>query len=367
MTYTKCGHEPHRTQAFTRMSTARPQVLLVDDDRRTLDVLGAVLGTQGFDVTSAASPSSAIALLKNTPFDAVVTDVVFDGFAEGGSVLQATRATLPDAIVILMTGYPLIEGAVSAIKLGAADYLQKPVDPRTLSAFLHRALKERQITSPNLEFGDLVDILSSMVAHTIERVDPYTAGHGSRTRKYCRYLAEDVGLDAARREHLELAAIAHDYGKIYLDDLTFLTKNGPLTDSEYKEVQRHPLLGARKLGNHEMLSEVRTYVAEHHEKWDGSGYPHKKKGEEISLAGRILGIVEVFDSLSTKRSYKDVWPLAKVLEFFAEQRGKAFDPDVLDRFLVLLERHGARWMKDPEADRAAADRERLADLPPSMN
>jgi len=352
----------------TPMNAQRPTVLLVDDDGRTLDVIGAVLGTQGFEVTLAASPAAAVALLGSRRFDAVVTDVVFDGFAEGGLVLGAARDQQPDAIVILMTGYPLIEGAVSAIKLGAADYLQKPVDPRTLAAFLHRALKERQIAEPNLGFGDLVDILSSMVAHTIERVDPYTAGHGSRTRKYCRFLAEDIGLDTARRERLELAAIAHDYGKIYLDDLSFLTKNGPLTDAEYKEVQRHPLLGARKLGNHEMLREVRTYVAEHHEKWDGSGYPNKKKGDEISLAGRILGVVEVFDSLSTKRSYKDVWPMEKVLEFFSEQRGRAFDPDVLDRFLVLLEKHGERWMREPAADREAADRERRAAVvPPARN
>jgi response regulator RpfG family c-di-GMP phosphodiesterase len=340
------------------MDEERPRILLVDDEVRTLDVLGAVLGTHGFDVTLAASPGAALKILNTQRFDAVVTDVVFDGFAEGGLVLQATKERLPDAIVILMTGYPLIEGAVSAIKMGATDYLQKPVDPRMLSAYLHRALKERQINAPELEFGDLVEILSSMVAHTIERVDPYTAGHGSRTRKYCRYLAEDIGLDAPRRERLELAAIAHDYGKIYLDDLGFLTKNGPLTDAEYKEVQKHPLLGARKLGNHTMLREVRTYVAEHHEKWDGSGYPAHKKGEEISLAGRILGVVEVFDSLSTKRSYKDVWQLPKVLDFFAEQRGRAFDPDVLDRFLVLLERHGARWIKDPEADRIAFEKER---------
>ena len=342
----------------------RPRILLVDDEVRTLDVLGAVLGTHGFDVTLAASPGSALKILSTTRFDAVVTDVVFDGFAEGGLVLQAAKEHLPDAIVILMTGYPLIEGAVSAIKMGASDYLQKPVDPRVLSAFLHRALKERAINAPELGFGDLVDILSSMVAHTIERVDPYTAGHGSRTRKYCRFLAQDIGLDANLLERLELAAIAHDYGKIYLDDLGFLTKNGPLTDAEYKEVQRHPLLGARKLGSHAMLREVRTYVAEHHEKWDGSGYPARKKGEEVSLPGRILGVVEVFDSLSTKRSYKEPWPMSRVLEFFAEQRGRAFDPDVLDRFLVLLERHGSRWLKDPEADRLALERERAR---PSVN
>ncbi|MBL8858004.1 MAG: response regulator [Planctomycetes bacterium] len=345
------------------MNDKLPHILLVDDDTRTLEVMAAALAGQGFEVTPAATPGTALKLIETSQFDAVVTDVVFDGFAEGAAVLKASRARLPEAIVILMTGYPLIEGAVSAIKMGASDYIQKPVDARTLAAYLHRALRERQIDMPGLEFGDLVEILSGMVAHTIERVDPYTAGHGSRTRKYCRFLAEDIGVERSRRERLELAAIAHDYGKIYLDDLGFLTKNGPLTDAEYKEVQKHPMLGARKLGNHESLREVRGYVAEHHEKWDGTGYPHKKKGEEISVEGRILGVVEVFDSLSTKRSYKDVWPLEKVLEFFAEQRGRAFDPDVLDRFLVLLERHGAKWMKEPAADRAAAAAARSSTVP----
>ncbi|MDZ4773544.1 MAG: HD domain-containing phosphohydrolase [Planctomycetota bacterium] len=342
------------------MNHASPQVLLVDDDKKTLDLMHAALSRSGLEITPALTPREAIELLETRRFNAVVTDVIFDGFSEGAAVLKAARAKQPDAIVILMTGHPLIEGAVSAIKLGAMDYLQKPVDPRTLAAFLHRALKEREIESSSLEFGDLVEILSSMVAHTIERVDPYTAGHGARTRKYCRFLSEELGLDTARRERLELAAIAHDYGKIYLDDLGFLTKNGPLTDAEYKEVQKHPVLGARKLGHHEHLREVRDVVAEHHEKWDGTGYPYKKKGTDISLSGRILGVVEVFDSLSTKRSYKDVWPLDKVLEFFAEQRGRAFDPDVLDRFLVLLERHGDRWMKDPAADREKAEHERMS-------
>lgn len=335
------------------MNETRQSILLVDDETRTLELMSAVLATQGFEVARAASPESALALLKSLVFDAVVTDVVFDGFAEGQIVLRNARELQPAAIVVLMTGYPLIEGAVSAIKMGATDYLEKPVDPLTLATYLHRALREKQISAPDLAFVDLVDILSSMVAHTIERVDPYTAGHGARTRKYCRFMAEDLGLERAQRERLELAAIAHDYGKIYLDDLTFLTKNGPLTDEEYAAVKKHPALGARKLGHHERLREVRTYVAEHHEKWDGSGYPKGMKGAEISLPGRILGVVEVFDSLSTKRSYKEIWPLDKTIEFLAEQRGRAFDPSVLDRFLVLLERHGERWMREPEADRAA--------------
>lgn len=336
------------------MNEHRPSVLLVDDDPRTLELIGAVLDHQGFDTSLARTPEAAIQLLKSIRYDAVVTDVVFDGYSEGSLVLAAARDLQPRAVVVLMTGYPELESAVSAIKAGALDYLKKPVDPIVLAAYIQSALREREIEKPELEFKDLVDILSGMVANTIERVDPYTAGHGERTRKYCRILADDVGLETARRERLELAAIAHDYGKIYLDDLTFLTKKGPLSAAEYKEVQRHPALGAKKLGTHATLEEVCRYVAEHHERFDGTGYPNRSKGDQISLAGRILCVVEVFDSLSTKRSYKDVWELPKTIDFFAAQRGRAFDPDVLDSFLALLDVHGEEWMAAPLADQRAA-------------
>jgi putative two-component system response regulator len=336
------------------MTERRPSVLLVDDDPRMIDLIGAVLEHQGFDTSLARTPDAAIQLLKSIQFDAIVTDVQFDGFAEGTLVLAAARDLQPRAVVVLMTGYPELESAVSAIKAGAIDYLKKPVDPILLATYIHRALRERQIAEPTLQFTDLVDILSGMVANTIERIDPYTAGHGERTRKYSRILAERVGLDRPRTERLELAAIAHDYGKIYLDDLTFLTKKGPLTAAEYKEVQKHPALGAQKLGHHTTLKEVCKIVAEHHEKFDGTGYPRRLRHDEISLSGRVLGIVEVFDSLSTKRSYKEVWELPKTLEFFAAQKARAFDPQVLDEWLKLLEVHGEAWIKAPLDDLQAA-------------
>jgi len=336
------------------MPPPRPAVLLVDDDRRTLELLGALLDGSGFEVTLARAPGSAVELLRTSRYDAVVTDVVFDGWSEGALVLGTAREHQPDAVVILMTGYPALEAAVAAVKQGATDYLQKPVDPVVLAAYLHRALREREMASPSLAFKDLVDIMTAMVANTIERVDPYTAGHGSRTRKYCRLMGLRLGLDTSTRERLELAGIAHDYGKIYLDDLGFLTKKGALTLEEYAAVQKHPELGARKLGHHTQLKEVCRFVAEHHEKWDGSGYPRKTAGEAISLPGRILGVVEVFDSLATKRSYKDGWELTRVVEFLQGERGKHFDPVVIDEFLVLLGDYGEDWLQAPRRDLQAA-------------
>jgi HD-GYP domain-containing protein (c-di-GMP phosphodiesterase class II) len=110
----------------------------------------------------------------------------------------------------------------------------------------------------------------------------------------------------------------------------------------------------KKLGNHEFLAPVRRFVGEHHERFDGAGYPKKLRGDQISMEGRILCVAEVFDSLATKRSYKEVWELTKTIDFFASQRAKAFDPEVLDPFLDLLEVHGDRWMRAPREDLAAA-------------
>jgi putative two-component system response regulator len=338
------------------MHPTAKKVLLVDDEIGTLELMGALLEPLGFSVSFAASSGDARRQLEAGPFDAVVSDVFFDGRSEGPQILTMTREIQPEAIVILMTGYAQIDGAVAAIKDGAVDYLQKPVEPAVLSATIHRALRERDLRGQQEEFTfqSMVNILSDLVSQTIERVDPYTAGHGERVRKYCREIAGGLGLDRVTSERLELAAIAHDYGKIYLDDLGFLTKQGPLTPAEYKEVQRHPEVGARKLGSHRELQDVCRFVAEHHERWDGAGYPLRLKGREISAAGRILGVVEVFDSLTTKRSYKNPWSLDKTIDFFEAQSGKAFEPEVLDVFLRQLEAHGSTWLNAPQRDLEAA-------------
>ena len=330
----------------------RPRILLVDDEPRTLELLGRALSREDFEVELATSARGALEALRRMRFEAVVTDVFFEGSNDGEEILRASRELQPQAAVVLMTGQPALETAVQAIKGGAYDYLQKPVDPVVLGAKLQRALRERTLDREGLAFGDLVEILSGMVASTIERIDPYTAGHGERTRRYCDLLAARCGIDTATRQKLELAAIAHDYGKIFLDDLGFLTKAGPLTPAEYLAVQRHPGLGAEKLGQHTRLREVCQWVAEHHERWDGTGYPNRKRGTAISLPGRVLGVVEVFDSLATKRSYKDAWGLQKVLDFFETQREQAFDPDVLDQFLPLLQANGEEWMARPSLDRS---------------
>lgn len=337
------------------MQTERPlDVLIADDEAPTLEVLGAVMEAQGFHVRLARTPEDAVRALRDHPVDAVVTDVMFEGHPAGEEILAATRELRPSAVCILMTGFPRVEAAVQAMKVGAIDYVTKPVEPVELGTAIRRAVNEKRLAREELPFQDLVDILSGLVAKSIERVDPYTAGHGERTRRYCKLVAEDFGLDAKTVERLELAAIAHDYGKIFLDDLGFLTKKGPLTPDERREMQRHPLVGAERLGSHPQLQHVVQFVAEHHERWDGLGYPYRLKGSEISRPGRILCVVEVFDSLTTRRSYKNAWSLEKTMDYFESQAGRAFEPDILDTFLRLLGENGQDWLEAPKRDLAEA-------------
>jgi putative two-component system response regulator len=333
------------------MLTTSARVLLVDEDETSLELLGAVLSGNGFVVTLARDARAAQEELRRTPFDAVVADPRIDGRDETLTLLQASKHCQAGVAVILASRQPDVEGVVAALRLGAFDYLRKPVNPLGLVQRVGEGVLERSARHRHLDFRELMEITSALVARTIERVDPYTAGHGERTRRYCDCLAERLGVDRSTRERLQLAAISHDYGKIFLRDLGFLTKAGPLSTDEYREVQRHPSLGSRKLGSHPRLRDVCLWIEEHHERWDGRGYPHGKRGEAISLPGRILGIVEVFDSLATRRSYKEAWDLQRVLDLFESESGNAFDPEVTATFLALFESEGEDWLRRPAHDR----------------
>ena len=343
-----------------------PTVLLLDDDERLLETLRAYLTQRGFRVTAVSRTEDALDTLGQREFDAVVSDVLLHGRSEGVAVLQAAREQKPDIVVVLMTAFPIVEDAVQAMRIGAATYLRKPLHPPSLSAFLYREIEVKRLQSSLFELDDLVRILSRIVSLTIEHVDPYTCGHGERAAQYSRKIGVRLDLTEEELHQLRLAAIAHDYGKIYLKDLGFLTKDGPLTEAERGEIMRHPQLGAEKLLVDERLTGVCSWIAEHHERFDGQGYPYGKKGDEISFPGRILGVVEVLDALATRRSYKAPWSVDRIKRYMAEESGCAFDPDVVAVLLDALEEEGAGFfVPEPTAEeRKAPERRWQSRRPP---
>ena len=171
-----------------------------------------------------------------------------------------------------------------------------------------------------------------------EYKDNETGNHILRMSNYCVYLAQLCGFDSKAIDEIELAAPMHDVGKIGIKD-SILFKNGKLTDEEFDEMKKHTSIGGAILENPDspMLERARQIALYHHEKWNGRGYPHGIKGEEIPIHARIVAISDTFDALTSKRPYKTPYPIDVSCDIIKKGRGEDFDPDLVDVFLAKIE------------------------------
>jgi response regulator RpfG family c-di-GMP phosphodiesterase len=177
-----------------------------------------------------------------------------------------------------------------------------------------------------------------MLGEAIETRSRETGQHVRRVAEYCRLIALGMGLTEREAEILHIASPLHDFGKIGIPD-GILHHPGALGEHEWAVMKTHAQIGANLLGrsDREILKAASIIAGDHHEKWNGSGYPNGKKGEDIHIYGRICALADVFDALGSKRCYKDAWPLDKILEFLHEQRGEHFDPAMVDWVLENLD------------------------------
>lgn len=173
-----------------------------------------------------------------------------------------------------------------------------------------------------------------MLSLACEAKDETTGSHIVRVREYSQALAEKLELPPEEAQEIGYSSIMHDVGKLHVPD-EILQKTGPLTDEEWIEIHRHPMSG-KVILRHDEFYEIARQVAEnHHERWDGMGYPAGRCAEEIPLPARIVSVADVFDALSTRRPYKEPWPEEQAVDEIRRQRGRAFDPRVVDAFLEL--------------------------------
>ena len=167
--------------------------------------------------------------------------------------------------------------------------------------------------------------------------DPETENHTKRVGLYCLTIGKHLGFDEGTLETLQLASMMHDIGKIGVPDIILL-KPEKLSESEWDTMKKHTIIGNEILkGDENRLSEIASIIAlEHHEKWNGSGYPYSKKGEDITIFGRITSIADVFDALISKRPYKTPWSFNDAVEYISSQRGEHFDPKLVDIFISSI-------------------------------
>jgi putative nucleotidyltransferase with HDIG domain len=211
-------------------------------------------------------------------------------------------------------------------------------------ALLVRSASRRLVESNQLLEESALEAVASL-NETVDAKDPYTAGHSLRVQKIAVEIGREMGLDRHRLETLHFAGLFHDIGKIGVPD-AILTKPASLTDEEFEVVKRHPEDGARIVGRLRSLQEIVPAILHHHERWDGTGYPHALRAEEIPVEAGVVGLADAFDAMTTDRPYSDARSLEAAVAEIVRNRGTQFAPAVVDAFLRVTERRPEQLATD---------------------
>jgi len=320
-----------------------PGLLIVDDDETIRMILRRVMEKQGFVCHMASHGVEALAMLEKHPVDIVLTDV--DMPEMGGLELVKQIRARHNADPIVMTGHIDEFSYEQIIQTGAVDFILKPMAPGEVVLRVQRVLRERLLVKGLKEThralkDSYLDTINRLVT-AAEYRDENTGSHITRMSTYSAFLAEKMNMDGAWVDRIRYGSVMHDIGKIGIPD-HILMKPDKLSGTEYQVIRTHPAIGARILANakSDVLRSGQQIAISHHEKWDGTGYPQGLSGERIPLSGRIVGIADVFDALSTRRPYKDPYPPDVIYGLMQGEREKHFDPDltdiVLDHFDAFL-------------------------------
>ena len=336
------------------MADSRRTVLVADDDRDLCVLFQRILARDQYSVLVAHSGAEAIAALEKASgmVDVALVDLRL-GDENGLDVLKAMRKIDDSAIGVIITGAPTVDDAVEAMRLGAFDFVQKPVSPRQLAAVLDRAIKYRRVILENkryqLHLEDMVreknaalsralDNISDTFQFTLEAItdildvrERKTGEHSRRVARMAIVLAREMGATPEEIQTIETGALLHDIGKIGVLD-SILLKPGPLTPEEREVMLRHPHIGYNIIKAGPGLEEVSEIVLAHQERYDGSGYPRGLKGDDICLGARIFAVIDTYDAIRTDRPYSKGRSSREALEEILRHKGTLFDPAVAEAF-----------------------------------
>ncbi len=325
------------------MTEDLPVILLVDDEPTNLRVLRTVLNDL-YRLLFAKNGQEALQLAAEHQPDLVLLDVMMPGMT-GFEVCTALKANsqTQHIPVIFVTALRDEIDETQGFDVGAVDYITKPISPAVVRARVKTHLSLVQAEELKKTRLQIIQRLG----RAAEYRDNETGLHILRMSHFSQVIALAYGLSPKRAEDLLHAAPMHDIGKIGIRD-DILLKPGKLTEDEFREMQRHPLIGAEILGDADshLLQLAQQVALYHHEKWDGTGYPHGLKGEEIPLEARIVALCDVFDALTSTRPYKSAWSVEDTLAHLQAQKGRHFDPqlvDLLEQELPKILEIRARW------------------------
>ncbi|HYO64296.1 MAG TPA: HD domain-containing phosphohydrolase [Pyrinomonadaceae bacterium] len=327
------------------------RILIVDDEPEIRGVLFELLSAE-YDCVAARSAEEALARLGSEEFHIVVSDIMMRGMS-GLEMIPHACAYAPDAVVVMISGAHTIESAIEAMRAGAFDYVMKPFELTHVEAVVRRAAEHYALRAAKRRYenhltemveqrtAELNHALASLedsyratlkaLTSSLETRDSETHGHSERVVSFSLRLGRELGLGREALRSLEFGALLHDIGKIGVPD-AILRKPASLTPDEWGKMRVHPLLGRQILEGIEFLEGAARVVAEHHEKWDGSGYPLGLKGEAIDLNARIFAVADAFDAMTSDRVYRAGRPYEAAAAELDEFAGTQFDPAVVAAF-----------------------------------
>jgi len=347
---------------------APARILIVDDQKPNVSLLEQILHKAGYEnVRSTTDSRETLSIFKEFHPDLILLDLLMPHL-DGVDVMKQLRPhaavrSLPPILILTADTTP--EAKLRALSAGAKDFLTKPFDRSEVllrignlleTRLLHRQLEsindrlEQEVAKRTAQLEVARNEALERLAIAAEHRDDDTGNHIQRVGEISGQVARVLGPSPNEAELIRRAATLHDVGKIGIPD-DILLKPGKFTPAEREQMQTHSLMGAKILSGSDspLLQMAEEIALNHHERWDGSGYPRGLRGAEIPRSARIVAVVDVFDALTHHRPYKAAWPVDEAVAELQRQRSQQFDPDVVDAFIEvhaepkveLLEGHAA--------------------------
>lgn len=321
------------------MNSKKNNVLIIDDDIGLMQAMEIVLNSYGIGLSTYTEPLTAIQELKTNKHDVLVVNYLMPT-TRGDEIVRLVRQFDKEIYIILMSAHKDLAPSIDIMRsLDIQAFFEKGARFDDLILLIESGYKYveqmNEIKQMNLTIENFGVEIATVLKNTVGAKDNYTKEHSDRVAIFSNMFAEHLNLADSDKKLLNLAANFHDIGKIGIADAVLL-KNGKLTDEEYEHIKLHPVIGENILSTSDTFKNALPIIRHHHERIDGKGYPDKLSGDQIPYLAKILAICDTFDAITSRRVYRDEFPLSDALTEILRVRGTQLDYYLATQFVDFV-------------------------------